>query len=69
MWSSHDKIIPPSFQRHVRRALPGAEHIVLDGCGHAPQIERPEQTNGILGRFFAGVDALGVGVPRARAAA
>jgi len=59
VWSSHDKIIPPGFQRHVRRSLPGSEHIVLDSCGHAPQVERPEQTNGLLLRFLAQVDALG----------
>ena len=31
---------------------------MLDACGHVPQVERPEQTNGLLRRFFADVDAL-----------
>ena len=35
------------------RWLPGAEQIVLEGCGHVPQVERPDQTNGLLERFFA----------------
>jgi pimeloyl-ACP methyl ester carboxylesterase len=69
VWSSHDKLIPAAFSRHVRDALPSAEQIVLDACGHVPQVERPEQTNGLLERFFARVDALGVVRPRARAAA
>ena len=38
---------------------PRAEQILLDGCGHVPQVERPEHTNGLLERFFARVDALG----------
>ena len=38
---------------------PNAEQIVLEGCGHVPQIERPERTNGLLTRFFARIDALG----------
>jgi pimeloyl-ACP methyl ester carboxylesterase len=38
--------------------LPAAEQIVLEGCGHVPQVERPEQTNGLLRRFFARSDAL-----------
>jgi pimeloyl-ACP methyl ester carboxylesterase len=59
VWSSHDKLIPPGFQRHVERWLPGAEHIRLEGCGHVPQVERPDRTNGLLERFFARVDALG----------
>ena len=59
VWSSHDPLIPSGFRRHVERWLPEAEHVELDGCGHVPQIERPEQTTGILRRHFAHVDALG----------
>lgn len=59
VWGSHDRVIPAGFKRHVAEWLPSAEQIVLDGCGHVPQVERPEQVNGMLGRFFAGVDALG----------
>jgi pimeloyl-ACP methyl ester carboxylesterase len=59
VWGSHDKLIPPGFRHHVAKALPGAEQIVLDGCGHVPQVERPEQTAGMLKRLFARADALG----------
>ena len=58
VWGSHDRVIPPAFARHVAQWLPAAEQIVLDGCGHVPQVERPEQTIGLLERFFASVDAL-----------
>jgi pimeloyl-ACP methyl ester carboxylesterase len=50
--------VPPAFKPHVARALPGVEQIVLEGCGHVPQIERPQQTNALLARFFAHADAL-----------
>lgn len=59
IWGSHDPLIPAGFRRHVEEWLPAAEQITLDGCGHVPQIERPEQTNGLLQRFFARVDAFG----------
>jgi pimeloyl-ACP methyl ester carboxylesterase len=59
VWGSHDRLIPPGFQRHVARALPGADQIVLEGCGHVPQVERPEQTAGIVRRLFAETEALG----------
>src|SRR4051794_11958295 len=58
VWSSHDRIIPERFRPHVERWLPQAEQVVLQGCGHVPQVERPERTNGLLERFFARVDAL-----------
>jgi pimeloyl-ACP methyl ester carboxylesterase len=60
VWSSHDRLIPAGFARHVAEWLPGAEQIVVDACGHAPQIERPQQTNSLLRRFLARVDALEV---------
>jgi pimeloyl-ACP methyl ester carboxylesterase len=58
VWGSHDPLIPAGFKRHVEQWLPGAEQIVLDGCGHVPQVERPDQTNGLLRRFFSRVEAL-----------
>jgi pimeloyl-ACP methyl ester carboxylesterase len=58
VWSTHDRLIPPGFSRHVAEWLPGAEQIVIDACGHAPQVERPEQTTGLLQRFFDRVEAL-----------
>jgi pimeloyl-ACP methyl ester carboxylesterase len=58
VWSSHDRLIPPGSARHVTEWLPAAEQIVIDACGHAPQVERPEQTTGLLQRFFARVEAL-----------
>jgi len=64
VWGTHDRLIPPGFGRHVAQWLPGAEQIVLEGCGHVPQVERPEQTNGLLCRFFARVEALGARRPR-----
>ncbi len=59
VWGSHDRVIPPAFARLVEHWLPSAEQIVLDDCGHVPQVERAAQTSGLLERFFARVDALG----------
>jgi len=70
VWTSGDTLIPAAFARHVRQWLPSAEHVVLDYCGHVPQVERPEETNALLQRFFARADALdGAPVRRRRAAA
>jgi pimeloyl-ACP methyl ester carboxylesterase len=58
VWGSRDPLIPAAFERHVARWLPSAEQVVLDGCGHVPQVERPEETNGLLTRFLARADSL-----------
>jgi pimeloyl-ACP methyl ester carboxylesterase len=52
VWGRHDGIVPPAFARHVRAALPAAEHAELN-CGHVPQIERPPETEAVLKRFLA----------------
>jgi pimeloyl-ACP methyl ester carboxylesterase len=57
VWGTHDPLIPAGFSRHVRQWLPDAEQIVLHECGHVPQIERPEQTSGLVRRFFTYIDA------------
>ncbi|MCW2992434.1 MAG: hypothetical protein JWM73_3028 [Solirubrobacterales bacterium] len=59
VWGSRDPLIPAAFERHVARWLPGAEQIVLDGCGHVPQVERPDETNRLLTSFLARADARG----------
>jgi pimeloyl-ACP methyl ester carboxylesterase len=66
IWASHDWLIPPSFKQHIATWLPSAEQIVIDACGHAPQIERPEQINGLISRFLAQTDALGLPSRHAR---
>ncbi len=53
VWGSHDRVIPPAFGRYVERWLPSAEQIVLDGCGHVPQVERAERTAELLEDLFA----------------
>jgi pimeloyl-ACP methyl ester carboxylesterase len=58
VWASHDRLIPEKFRHHVERWLPDAEQVVLEGCGHVPQVEVPKRTNGLLQRFFARVDPL-----------
>src|SRR4051794_27800254 len=68
VWTTGDKLIPASFRRHVAEWLPSAEQIVLESCGHVPQVERAEQTNGLVRRFFAQADALGARPPLRRVA-
>jgi pimeloyl-ACP methyl ester carboxylesterase len=68
IWCSHDRLVPAGFRRHVEHWLPDAEQIVLEDCGHVPQVERSEQTIGLLRRFFERIDALGPRRARARAA-
>ena len=53
VWGDEDPLVPYAFARHVREALPDAEHLLLRECGHAPQVELPEETNSAVRRFIA----------------
>ena len=53
VWGSHDSLVPPAFGRHVRKWLPSAEQMTIQGCGHVPQVEHAEETNELLMGFFA----------------
>jgi len=57
VWGSHDRLVPPAFSRHVRKWLPQAEQVTIDGCGHVPQVERSDETNELLLSFFGRAEA------------
>jgi pimeloyl-ACP methyl ester carboxylesterase len=52
VWGRKDVVVPVAFADHVEKALPGAQHLLLD-CGHVPQLERPRQTHAAIGQFLA----------------
>jgi pimeloyl-ACP methyl ester carboxylesterase len=51
VWGREDRIVPIGFARHVRDALPAAQHLELD-CGHVPQLEAPRATHDAVRRFL-----------------
>ena len=69
VWGTHDPLIPAGFKRHVERWLPRADQVVLENCGHVPQVERPDETNDLLLRFFANVEQAGADRTPVRVAA
>lgn len=53
VWGRRDPLVPITFARHVRAALPEARHLELR-CGHVPQLEAPGETHrAILGFLSA----------------
>ena len=48
VWGEHDALVPVEIGESYQRAIPGARLTVIDGCGHAVYMERPDA-------FFAAV--------------
>jgi pimeloyl-ACP methyl ester carboxylesterase len=53
IWGDSDTLIPAKFSRHVAKALPDVDQVILTGCGHAPQVELAELTNRLIGDRIA----------------
>ena len=53
VWGEMDRLIPSEFSRHVAEALPAADQVILEECGHVPQVELPDETNALLRETIA----------------
>ena len=52
IWGEDDNITPPRVAREFESFLPHSELVMLDRCGHAPMMERPEAFNVALQRYL-----------------
>jgi pimeloyl-ACP methyl ester carboxylesterase len=43
VWGDQDNIIPVSHAYAAHEAMPGSRLVIIEGVGHFPQIEAPEQ--------------------------
>jgi pimeloyl-ACP methyl ester carboxylesterase len=54
VWGRQDVLIPLASGEKLRDGIPGATLVLIEECGHAPEIERPVEFNrallGFLGR-------------------
>jgi pimeloyl-ACP methyl ester carboxylesterase len=47
-----DRVYPLELTRRMAQRIPGAELVVLEGCGHLSNLEQPEQFNAALLDFL-----------------
>ncbi len=57
LWGRHDRIVPLSQGKRLAEAIPGSRLEVIEGCGHNPQEEQPEETFAIIDRFVSAGEA------------
>ena len=54
LWGRYDRVVPLAVGRRLVRAMPNAELVVLDACGHVPAEERPGASIRALEEFLDG---------------
>jgi pimeloyl-ACP methyl ester carboxylesterase len=42
IWGAEDRILPVAFTKEFSRLMPKAEIHIIAGCGHLPQVEKPD---------------------------
>jgi pimeloyl-ACP methyl ester carboxylesterase len=56
VWGVADRIIPPAHGRAYAAAIPNARLQLIEGAGHMPQFERPDELVNVLAQFAAMAD-------------
>ena len=52
VWGREDAVIPLSAGQKYNESVPNSRLAVIDGCGHRPEVEKPDEFAGILREFF-----------------
>jgi pimeloyl-ACP methyl ester carboxylesterase len=58
-----DRVVPLSNGLLLARRIPGAELVVVPGCGHVVQLEAPDEFNSLVESFFERVERTAAPVP------
>jgi pimeloyl-ACP methyl ester carboxylesterase len=56
VWGDRDDIIPVSHAHAAHQAIPGSRLVIIEGAGHFPQIEAPEQFVSALVDFIGSTE-------------
>jgi pimeloyl-ACP methyl ester carboxylesterase len=52
LWGQQDTLLPVEDVEQLDRIIPDSQSIVLDKCGHMPQVEQPAQFNELVLKFL-----------------
>ncbi len=52
IWGKNDNVTPPFVAEKFKELIPNASLFLLDECGHAPMMEKPDEFNQILEKFL-----------------
>jgi 2-hydroxy-6-oxonona-2,4-dienedioate hydrolase len=52
VWGKYDELANPAGADRLARALPGAKKVIVDNCGHMPQLERADEFNRLVRDFL-----------------
>ena len=54
VWGREDAITPIDCGEIYQRAIPRSRLVVIENCGHMPEMEKPTEFAGLIENFLAG---------------
>jgi pimeloyl-ACP methyl ester carboxylesterase len=54
VWRREDAITPIDSGEIYQRAIPRSRLVVIENCGHMPEMEKPTEFAGLIENFLAG---------------
>jgi pimeloyl-ACP methyl ester carboxylesterase len=54
VWGKYDELANPAGADRLERTIPGAKKVLIDNCGHMPQLERADEFNRLVREFLGG---------------
>jgi pimeloyl-ACP methyl ester carboxylesterase len=54
LWGGEDAITPINSGEIYQRAIPRSRLVVIENCGHMPEMEKPTEFSGLIEDFLAG---------------
>jgi len=52
IWGKYDELADPAGADRLEQTIPGARKVIIDNCGHMPQLERADEFNRIVREFL-----------------
>jgi pimeloyl-ACP methyl ester carboxylesterase len=54
VWGKYDELANPAGADRLEQAIPGSRKVIIDNCGHMPQLEKTEEFDRLVREFLAG---------------
>jgi pimeloyl-ACP methyl ester carboxylesterase len=52
VWGKYDELANPTGADRLEQTIPGAKKVIIDNCGHMPQLEKADEFNRIVREFL-----------------
>jgi pimeloyl-ACP methyl ester carboxylesterase len=53
VWGKYDELANPAGADRLEQAIPGSRKVIIDNCGHMPQLEKASEFNRLVADFLS----------------